>query len=318
MSKNWTEAKLRNFITGGIEESLTLEYKAAEALDRSEYKKKEITKDVSAMANAAGGLLIYGIGESSNADKRYLPEKITPVNRGEFPREWVEQIINGIRPRIDGIVIHAVNLSSGASDVAYVVEIPQSFTAHQASDHRYYKRFNFQSVPMEDYEVRDVMFREQTPDITLNFLIEIVSQSKRIFVEGETAPEFSDCNLIVQARNVGSAFAQYVAVLLDIPAALLPEIKNKINLTDGGRFYRQRLYNLNQEFGDENFKANFPLLRSMAMNWKVPLKNDFSESVNQKSELKWKLYADNAAPKEGKIGFDEIEIVDLRKNRADV
>ena len=113
MPKNWTEAKLNNFITSGIEESLTLEYKSAEALDRSEYKKKEITKDVSAMANSAGGILIYGIAEFSAENKRHLPEKITPVNRNEFPREWVEQIINAIRPRIDGIVIHSVNLSSG-------------------------------------------------------------------------------------------------------------------------------------------------------------------------------------------------------------
>ena len=324
MPKIWTEAKLKNFIASEIEESLTLEYKAADALDRSDYKKKEITKDVSAMANAAGGLLIYGIAESSGSDRRYLPEKITPVDRNKFPREWVEQIINQIRPRIDGIVIHAVNLDSGETDVAYVVEIPQSNTAHQASDHRYYKRFNFQSVPMEDYEVRDVMFREQTPNIVLSFLIEITSQlsvapigiNKNGLTDSAFAAETPIYNLIVKAHNNGSAFAQYVAVLLDVPAQILPEIKNKINLTDGGNFYRQRLYNLNQEFGDENFKANFPLLGSMSMNWKIPLKEDFAELIGQKSELKWKLYADNAAPKEGRTSFDEIETVDLRKRET--
>ncbi|MGI8642364.1 MAG: AlbA family DNA-binding domain-containing protein [Pyrinomonadaceae bacterium] len=301
MAKNWSEAKIQNFITGEIEESLTLEYKSAEALDRSDFKKKEITKDVSAMANAAGGLLIYGISEFSNLNERHLPEKITPVDRTKFPREWVEQIIQAIRPRIDGIVIHSVSLSSGENDVVYIVEIPQSNTAHQASDHRYYKRFNFQAVPMEDYEVRDVMFREQTPDIVLNFLIEITSLENRTFY-----------NLIIQARNVGSAFAQYVACLLDIPVAILHDIKNKINIKDGGRFYRHRLFNLNQEFGDENFKASFPLLRNMAMSWKIPLKEDFAEFDRNALEIKWIVYADNALPKEGKVNFSEIEIVDLR------
>ncbi|HEX8637195.1 MAG TPA: ATP-binding protein, partial [Pyrinomonadaceae bacterium] len=176
MPKHWTESRLQNYITSGIEESLTLEYKAAEALDRVDAKKKEITKDVSAMANSAGGILIYGIAEFSEENRRHLPEKITPVDRREFPREWVEQIIQAIRPRIDGIVIHSVNLSSGENHTAYIIEIPQSNTAHQASDHRYYKRFNFQAVPMEDYEIRDVMFREQTPNITLNFLIEIAEK----------------------------------------------------------------------------------------------------------------------------------------------
>ncbi len=298
MPKTWSEAKLQNFITSGIEESLTLEYKAAEALDRVDNKKKEITKDVSAMANSAGGMLIYGISEFGELEKRHLPEKITPVDRRSFPREWVEQIIQAIRPRIDGILIHSVNLSSGENDVAFVIEIPQSNTAHQANDHRYYKRFNFQAVPMEDYEIRDVMFREQTPNIALNFLIEITADEQ---------------NLVVQARNNGSAFAQYVAVFLDAPVPILQTVENKMNLKDGGRFYRHRLTNLNQEYADEQFKSNFPLLRSMAMNWKIPLGEKLDELKAQDLLIKWKTYADNALPKEGKIALKEIEVVDLRR-----
>ncbi len=301
MARNWTETRLQNFITSEIEESLTLEYKAAEALDRNETKKKEITKDVSAMANSAGGILIYGISEYADPERRHLPEKITPVDRRKYPREWVEQIIQAIRPRIDGIVIHSVNLSSGENNVAFVIEIPQSNTAHQASDHRYYKRFNFQAVPMEDYEIRDVMFREQTPNITLSFLIQITSESQ---------------NLVIQARNNGSAFAQYVAVFLDAPVQILQSIENKMNIKDGGRFYRHRLTNLNQEYADEQFKSNFPLLRSMSMSWKIPLNQSFDEFRAQDLALKWKIYADNALPEEGRILLKEIEVVDLRKTRS--
>jgi hypothetical protein len=300
MARNWTESRLQNFITSEIEESLTLEYKAAEALDRNETKKKEITKDVSAMANSAGGILIYGISEYGDPERRHLPERLTPVDRRQYPREWVEQIIQAIRPRIDGIVIHSVNLSSGESDVAFVIEIPQSNTAHQASDHRYYKRFNFQAVPMEDYEIRDVMFREQTPNIALNFLVQITATEK---------------NLVIQARNNGSAFAQYVAVFLDAPVQILQIIENKMNVKDGGRFYRHRLTNLNQEYADEQFKSNFPLLRSMSMSWKIPLNENFDEYRAQDLALKWKIYADNALPREGRISLREIEVVDLRKTR---
>lgn len=311
MARNWTEARLQNFITSEIEESLTLEYKAAEALDRNETKKKEITKDVSAMANSAGGILIYGISEHSAENRRHLPERITPVDRTKFPREWVEQIIQAIRPRIDGIVIHSVNLSSGERDVAFVIEIPQSNTAHQASDHRYYKRFNFQAVPMEDYEIRDVMFREQTPNIALNFLIEIKDFH-------ENHENFSqNVSLIIQARNNGSAFAQYVACFLDVPVSILEKIENKMNLKDGGRMYRHRLTNLNQEYADEQFRANFPLLRSMAMNWKIPLNQNFAEFRDENLSIKWKIYADNALPKEGRLPLKEIEIVDLRKKRLE-
>ncbi|HEY0657218.1 MAG TPA: ATP-binding protein [Pyrinomonadaceae bacterium] len=313
MARNWTESRLLNFITSEIEESLTLEYKSAEALDRVDAKKKEITKDVSAMANSAGGVLIYGIAEFSVENKRHLPEKITPVDRRKYPREWVEQIIQAIRPRIDGIVIHSVNLSSGETDVAFVIEIPQSNTAHQANDHRYYKRFNFQAVPMEDYEIRDVMFREQTPNIALNFLIEIKSISIGIGIG--TPIETPEYNLIIQARNNGTAFAQYVATFLDVPVTILQAVENKMNIKDGGKFYRHRLTNLNQEYADEQFKSNFPLLRSMTMNWKIALNAEFENFRNEGLSVKWKIYADNALPKEGKISLKEIEIVDLRKNR---
>ncbi|MEZ5345696.1 MAG: ATP-binding protein [Pyrinomonadaceae bacterium] len=308
MPKVWNQAKIQNFIDSEIEESLTLEYKSGEALGRSDHQKKEITKDVSAMANSAGGLLIYGIREYAEIEKRHLPEMIFPVNRTETPREWIEQIINSITPRIDGIVIHSVKIDSGESDAVYVIEIPQSNTAHQANDHRYYKRYNFQSVPMEDYEVRDVMFREQTPDVEVRFLIEIKPRLR----EGEPEKLFEN-NLIIEARNIGSSFAQYVACLLDIPVGILRETKNKINLKDGGRYYRHRLFNLNQEFGDENFKANFPLLRNMSMSWKIPLREEFEDIKNEERELKWKVFADNALPKEGRVSLHGIEIVDLRK-----
>lgn len=34
-----------------------------------------------------------------------------------------------------------------------------------AADHKFYKRFNFQSVPMEEYEVRDTSRRSEAPDL---------------------------------------------------------------------------------------------------------------------------------------------------------
>ncbi|MEZ5306541.1 MAG: ATP-binding protein [Pyrinomonadaceae bacterium] len=305
MPRSWNESRLRNFIESETEESLTLEYKSAEALSRSDFHKQEITKDVSALANSAGGLLVYGIRESNDPARRHLPELITPVNRTEFPREWLEQVINSIRPRIDGLLIHSVQLSTGEEDVAYIVDVPQSNTAHQASNHRYYKRFNFQSVPMEDYEIRDVLFREKMPSVEVRFFLE-----KKI---GEGGPEQ---NLFVQARNGGSAYARYVACFVDVPVGALVSLDNPRSVKDGGRYYRHRLTNLNQDYADETFRANFPLLRSMSMSWSIPLKPDYPESGGDPGTIKWKLYADNALPQKGSIAIKELEIIDLRKKSA--
>jgi predicted HTH transcriptional regulator len=163
MNKKWDQAAIQLYIDDGIQESLSLEYKAADALGKSDGKKKEITKDVSAMANSAGGVIIYGVAEYQDSAKQHLPEKIDPVNQTEFSKEWLQQVINTIRPRVDGIAITSVPIANTLTDVVYVVEIPQSTTAHQATDWRYYKRYNFLSIPMEDYEIRDVMGRQQHP-----------------------------------------------------------------------------------------------------------------------------------------------------------
>jgi predicted HTH transcriptional regulator len=163
MDKDWDQAEVQRHIDEGIEESLNLDHKAAGALDKAPSNKKEIAKDVSAMANSAGGIIIYGVREHQEEEKRYLPEKLDPIDRTQFSKEWLEHVVaDNIWPRIEGLVIHPVNLETGLSDVIYVVDIPQSTTAHQVTvdkDYRYYRRHNFESVRMHDYEIRDVMNR---------------------------------------------------------------------------------------------------------------------------------------------------------------
>jgi hypothetical protein len=63
MPTTWNEAEIQRYIDDEEEESLTLDYKAADALAKSDGKKTEITKDVSAIANSAGGTIVYGLKE---------------------------------------------------------------------------------------------------------------------------------------------------------------------------------------------------------------------------------------------------------------
>ena len=105
MSNIWDQSRIQQHIVQEIEESLTLDYKAAGSLSKTDGKKKEITKDVSAMANAAGWIIIYGVSEYQEPDKKHLPEKIDSIDQTRFPKEWLEQVINNIRPKIDGLVI---------------------------------------------------------------------------------------------------------------------------------------------------------------------------------------------------------------------
>ncbi len=52
----------------------------------------------------------------------------------------------------------------------------------------------------------------------------------------------------------------------------------------------------------------------MTMHWKIALNERFEELRPADLSLKWKIYADNSLPKEGKTMVREIEVVDLRKS----
>jgi Putative DNA-binding domain len=168
MLTNYTEAELSQMITNQIEENLHLDYKGAGSLAATDGKKKEIAKDISAFANSDGGIVIYGMLEHNDKAKSHLPEKLDPIDRTVISKEWLEQVINSnIQPKIIGLTIHPIPLASAAHHVAYVVKIPKSNTAHQASDKKYYKRYNFESVAMEDYEIKDILNRLSSPDLNL-------------------------------------------------------------------------------------------------------------------------------------------------------
>lgn len=160
----WTEEDIISMVENGVEENLNLDYKACGSLSKEEKKKSEISKDISAFANSAGGTVIYGIIEEGNKplkiDEGFDPKVIS--------KEWLEQIIDSkIQRKVPGVRINPIELSSSKGErVIYVVYIPQSPLApHMASDNRYYKRYNFQSKPMEDYEVKDVANRYTAPDL---------------------------------------------------------------------------------------------------------------------------------------------------------
>ncbi len=173
MNNIWDQARLESYITDEIEENLALDYKASGALAKTDDKRKEVTKDVSAFANSAGGIIIYGIKEYNDHARKHLAEKTDAIDRTQISKEWLEQVISNIRPRIPDVVIHPVPLNGVPTQVAYVVEIPRSITAHQATDHRYYRRYNFESVPMEDYEIQDVRNRRRSFSPLVKFDVEV-------------------------------------------------------------------------------------------------------------------------------------------------
>lgn len=340
MSEIWDQARLERYITEGIEESLTLDYKAAASLDKSDKKKIEITKDVSAMANSAGGILIYGIAEFQDKAHEHLPEKLDPVDRTAFSKEWLEHIIGNIQPRIDGVIIHPVSINSAPNHVIYVAEIPQSHTAHQARDMRYYKRFNFESVMMSDYEIRDVMNRNKHPAIAPTFKIFLedeaeTSYSTPAFPYGVSTPSITyvtKINLVVFAINEGKVFANYVNINLQVPNELvyqdevgdelleelfgiMPPMKESFqtylwenterDVTD----VKPNIDSISYKYGPSRY---VPILPKRYFTWDLRLNPEFLNMELKDLFIEWEIYADNAPVLTDRIAICDIQIVDKR------
>ncbi len=294
---DWNEARIEQLIADGVEESLSLEYKSAAALSRIEQKKIEITRDVSAFANSSGGILIYGVAEFAVKDKRFLPERIDPVNRVEFSKEWLEQIIQTIQPKIDGVIIHPIEVDGGGSNTCFVVEVPQSHTAHQARDHVYYKRHNFNRLPMEAYEVQDVMSRRSRPRIRASM---IVVERWNVYPEtGEVA---------VRLENFGSIIPKHLMVELEVPLSIPAESSNSesvIGERDGGKCYIVRLVpGLRAE-------ALFPgstltLSRNYALQM-GPLCTPDGYPVPSVSDIVARVYADEMPKIEGRLSLSDAK-----------
>ncbi len=339
MTEVWDQSRLEQYITQGIEESLTLDYKAAGSLVKNDTKRAEVTKDVSAMANSAGGIIIYGIAEDPT--NKHLPARIDPIDRNQISKEWLEQVISNIRPKLGGLVIYPVSISTAPTHVVYVVDIPQSYTAHQATDKRYYKRFNFESVAMEDYEIRDVMGRNQHAQIDIDFqiLIRTEIESSRIDmpplydqlrVSKKAEPKkYTVYELKVKLWNIGKVYAQYIKAFIQMPCALVydyeamrreqPGKPSREFIPDDYRTYsrdntvRDKIKGGGWMAAEYGPARHVPILPGISMNVDgFTLTEDFEAIDWGQCTIKWTTHADNAPPNFGEVAIKDIEIIDQR------
>lgn len=283
---------LDRLIADQIEESATLEYKSAASLDRKDDKKKmELSKDISAFANSAGGMIIYGIRETSGQSGAAVPERIDPVDGTKYSKEWLDQMISQIQPRIEGLRIIPVRVSPDASDYVYIVDVPQSTTAHQATDLRYYKRRNFESTAMEDYEIRDVMNRRRYP--VLQAYIRVCATNV-----------WESSVILVKIENASAVLARHYKVVVRIPVRISSGL---IVLDDSA--------DATLEEGDNGASC-----------WRVSLLNSIHEPLFPKSFVVRKIrfnYTGGMKPEpisrediHVTIYADEMDVIEVRKHLA--
>ena len=206
----YDESYINNLIASKAEETLTLEFKRPEALNKSE----DIAKDVSAMANSAGGILIYGIIE-----KDHKAESVAFVDGNKVTKETIDRVINSrIHRKISDLKIIPIRFEGDISKAVYVIEIPASDEAPHMAENRFYKRYNFESKPMDEYEVRNLYFRSQRPILEFvdpTFTYNPNSSNVRKNAKGKY--ELFKGEIILHLKNVGRVVCRDYKVDVYIP-----------------------------------------------------------------------------------------------------
>jgi hypothetical protein len=221
-----TKADLEALHSNQVKESSSLEYKASLAIENTDPRKTEISKDVSAMANANGGQIVYGMTE-----KDQLP---TGVDNGISPTPfdglWFEQVIQqNIRPAIEGLKITPI--PSGAGTNYFVIDVPASKTVHQAKDGRYYRRRNFRNDIMEDYEVREAMTRSTMPEPFVEISLPIV-YTEITWPDGDTYTHSTPILFTARIGNRSSTPALYTHVSLFLDPELVITTSGTTSIDD--------------------------------------------------------------------------------------
>ena len=314
MAEVWDEARILQLISNGVQEDVHLEYKSAGALGKQNDKRDEITKDVSAMANSDGGQVIYGIHESNE-----IPSHITPVDRQKFPKNWLEQVIGNIRPHIEGVRVHKVELNDSSCDMVYVVEVPKSDTVHQAADKTYYKRSTSHSVPMEHFEILDVLNRKEHPRVEL----ELKLQMKNVDGSRRDPPY----DLEIRMVNSGNVYAQYVVARIEVPMRMVHDLhrhgistpRHQIKPDEVATFRRDNTIrdvvgvsgsypNSSTRYGPKRYDPLLPTLKFKTD--AIKLNSDFQQPFLRNSAIRWTTYADSAPPRTGEVAISDLPIHD--------
>lgn len=195
-------------IYNAAEESVHLDFKAAGSLSKDDKKKAEIAKDISAFANSDGGIIVYGIEE-----QEHKAHALSYIDGNTYTKEWLEQVIqDNIQRRIEGLEIFPIRDNGDITKSIYIVKIPRSSnTPHMSADKCYYKRNNFRSVKMEEYEVRDLFYREATPNLTISgYNFYPVDKNNDYVTFGFIAQVWNDSNTIATLYKLNCYINNYI------------------------------------------------------------------------------------------------------------
>ncbi|MFT3837354.1 MAG: ATP-binding protein [Myxococcaceae bacterium] len=206
-----TEADLEAAVVDSREESLYLEFK--EKQDRTHGNidgsdRKNFSKALSAFANAAGGVLIFGISSEKGADAPDHASGLKQIsNAGGFLAKLQDAVLNATQPVVDDVEFRLVPAAAvqGAGYVVCFVP-PSDKPPHRAmhAEREYFRRTAAGCRKLEHLDLEDMFGRRPRPQLSLK--VELKQRP------GDDPHE----ELHLAFENVGRAVAHYAGLLGEV------------------------------------------------------------------------------------------------------
>lgn len=272
-----------------------------------------LSKQIGAFANGAGGRLFIGIDDTGQIDGG------VPVDlKGGGTRAWLEDVIPGaIDPPLRRFNVYEVGRHPDARSsridpghAVYIIDIPQSEDApHQSVDRRYYLRIAGKSRPMGHLHISDVLRRTQHPRVGV----------ARIGPFAE--PEMDDTDprgrkflvgFQLFIRNEGRRLARHVGADLILPR---PVMSRQVRTRTRDEAEDPESLRLTQRPGQLDYFVYypFPLFPGQEVFflrfWISVNRTNAPFVASGQARVEWRLYADDADPREGAIPFLDFPVV---------
>jgi Putative DNA-binding domain len=274
-------------------ESEVLEYKLA-SMPFSDKEKIEVAKDVSAMANSLGGVIIYGVA-CDQADKT-RPVHIEPIDPKNI--ETLDRVLNAqVRPALNGMRRRV--LPPGDPKVL-VVAVPESDNPpHQSLyDKRYYRRSGSECLPMEHDLVALKFGRKTSP------VLEVVAQSVSQPNDGGMQGDWVlSARLRLHLRNLGRRVARDVVGILKFPDIAVMQIQSVsgqlLNIDSLHTLRQVRQFDLAGSVAHPGLPISFSELL-------IRFSNTAQLHLSSNPLIEWTVYADEMEPRQGVITMESL------------
>jgi hypothetical protein len=178
--------------------------------------KRNLAKAVSGFGNSDGGLIVWGIEAKRSPNGEDVASELKTIDGlATFHSDLNDLIRNATKPTVPGVVNYRV-FEDKPGDRGYVVTfVPPGthppYRAEYDNNNHFYKRAGSQFYPMEPYDLRDVIFRQNYPKLE----VELESED-----EDTSNASHHIYSLRVVIRNRGPLTLLGFKLVIDVPAQL--------------------------------------------------------------------------------------------------